>query len=144
VASDALQPESHAEDKLLLMQMAMKCSDVSNPAKPKALYDRWTAGIMQEFFEQGDEEKRRGLKVSAFMDRETTIVSKCQVGFIKFVVEPIYNALGKYLGPVRDTQLQLLAANLDDQDSQLADIEARAEADKAIKEADAEAAAAEA
>ena len=67
------------QDRKLLLNMAMKCSDINNPSKKLEYCRKWTDMIMKEFFQQGDEEKRRGLKVSMFMDRDTTDIPKCQV-----------------------------------------------------------------
>ena len=39
-----------------------------------------------------------GLPVSAFMNRETTLVPQCQMGFIKVLVMPLYAEIRKLLG----------------------------------------------
>jgi hypothetical protein len=41
---------------------------------------------------QGDKEKSLGHAPSPFMDRENTAVSKCQAGFIKIIVTPLFQA----------------------------------------------------
>ena len=66
-------------DKKLLLNFAIKCSDVNNPTKPQQQSRIWTQLIMEEFFAQGDAEKERGLPISTFMNRETTDVPKCQI-----------------------------------------------------------------
>jgi hypothetical protein len=48
-------------------------------------------------YKQGDNEKERGVPVSMFMDRTTTDIPKCQVGFIDYVVTPLYKAWDTYL-----------------------------------------------
>jgi hypothetical protein len=74
------------QDRKLLLNMAMKCADINNPSKKLEYCKKWTEMIMNEFFNQGDEEKRLGLKVSMFMDRDTTDIPKCQVvTFILFL-----------------------------------------------------------
>jgi len=55
------------------------CADLSNPTKPQLLYNRWVERIMEEFFRQGDQEKARGIDVSAMCDRQTATVEKSQV-----------------------------------------------------------------
>ena len=67
------------QDRKLLLNLAMKCADINNPSKKLEYCKKWTEMIMNEFFNQGDEEKRLGLKVSMFMDRDTTDIPKCQV-----------------------------------------------------------------
>jgi len=84
-----LDMEKKAE-KLLLLGIALKCADVGHTAKAHALHLAWTERITGEFFLQGDEEKRRNLPVSPFMDRETTVIAKSQTGFIEFLVLPLY------------------------------------------------------
>lgn len=39
---------------------------------------------------QGDAEKNVGMPISAFMDRTTPNVPKCQSGFIQFIAMPTY------------------------------------------------------
>ena len=43
---------------------------------------KWTALVMTEFFAQGDKEASLSLNVSLFMNRNTTNIGTCQVGFI--------------------------------------------------------------
>ena len=52
---------------------------------------------MAEFFEQGDKEKAMKLPVSPMCDRATTAIPKTQIGFIDFVVQPLYTAWGRHL-----------------------------------------------
>jgi hypothetical protein len=46
-----------------------------------------------EFFLQGDLEKQNSVAVSMFMDRTTTNIAKCQLGFIDILVFPLFDAL---------------------------------------------------
>jgi 3'5'-cyclic nucleotide phosphodiesterase len=52
---------------------------------------------MTEFFNQGDREREKGLPVSMFMDRQTTVVGKCQVGFIDYIVMPLFEIWDTYM-----------------------------------------------
>ncbi len=85
------------EDRLLIMIMAMKCADVSNPAKSLTNHKQWASKVMQEFFLQGDEEKSRNLPVSVFMDRNQDQTAKCQLGFIDYIVLPMFEAWDVYM-----------------------------------------------
>ena len=77
------------DDRLLCCETALHCSDLSNPAKPQQLAVVWTELIMEEFFRQGDRERKLHLKVSPMKDRFKSNIAKCQLGFINFVVEPL-------------------------------------------------------
>merc|ERR1711916_51567 len=77
------------EDRLMLLKMAIKFADVSNPGRPSSLATAWSNRVVEEFFAQGDKERQRGIPVSPFMDREHAMVPKSQVGFISFVVLPL-------------------------------------------------------
>ena len=68
-------------DRKLLLNMAIKCSDVNNPSKPLEQCKVWTELVMEEFFRQGDREKVHGIPISMFYSRGTDI-PKCQIVFI--------------------------------------------------------------
>jgi cAMP-specific phosphodiesterase 4 len=55
------------------------CADLSNPAKPLPVYRQWVQRISEEFYRQGDLEKKAGLPVSAMCDRNSTNLEKSQV-----------------------------------------------------------------
>ena len=46
-----------------MIKMVIKFCDISNPSKNWENHMRWTRLITEEFYLQGDEEKKRGLKV---------------------------------------------------------------------------------
>lgn len=79
------------------MDIAVKCADISNATKKEALCRKWAQFIMNEFWNQGDEEKRRNIPVSMFMDRTNCRVEKCQVGFIDYIVTPLYEVWDDYV-----------------------------------------------
>ncbi|KAJ3038957.1 High affinity cAMP-specific 3',5'-cyclic phosphodiesterase 7A, partial [Rhizophlyctis rosea] len=85
-------PLSNADNRLTILEMGMKCADLANPSKTFALSSKWTEVIMEEFFRQGDRERQMGLAISQFGDRGNTNVGKCQIGFIDFLVAPMYDA----------------------------------------------------
>jgi len=75
------------------MENILHSCDISNPARRTRIYLLWTDRVLSEFFNQGDREQERGFAISNFMDRETTNIAKMQIGFINFVVTPLYQAL---------------------------------------------------
>jgi hypothetical protein len=48
-----------------------------------------------EYFEKSDREKVEGLPVAPFMDREKVTKPSAQVGFIKFVLIPLFETVAK-------------------------------------------------
>jgi hypothetical protein len=76
------------DDRNLFWKICIKCADVSNMAREWGLYERWLTRIMAEFFRQGDEEKKMGLQVSPFMDRETVQIPSAQISFLDFICLP--------------------------------------------------------
>ena len=73
--------------------MCLHTADISNPAKPSKISEGWTAKVYEEFFRQGDMEKKLNMQVSLMCDRETTSINKAMIGFINFVVKPTIDIL---------------------------------------------------
>ncbi|XP_074101918.1 dual specificity calcium/calmodulin-dependent 3',5'-cyclic nucleotide phosphodiesterase 1-like [Cotesia typhae] len=75
-------------DKSKAVSLALHCCDISHPSKKWKLHHRWTMLLLEEFFRQGDMEQALGLPFSPLCDRNNTLVSESQIGFIDFIVEP--------------------------------------------------------
>ncbi|KAJ3285755.1 High affinity cAMP-specific 3',5'-cyclic phosphodiesterase 7A [Blyttiomyces sp. JEL0837] len=99
------------QDRKLILNIAIKCADVNNPAKPSESCRHWTELIMEEFFRQGDDEKKKGVPVSMFMNRETTDIPKCQIGFIDFIVHPLFEAWSGFMQEDLKPQMENIANN---------------------------------
>lgn len=56
--------------------------------------------VLEEFFSQGDKEKELGLTVQMLNDRNKVKKSFSQIGFIEFVVCPLYFCFGAIMPPV--------------------------------------------
>lgn len=83
-------------DTALMLQSTVHALDVSNPAKPWALYKEWTRRVQTEFFAQGDEERKVGLAVPRMNDRTNPLpLPKMQLGFIHAIVLPMFTSLSK-------------------------------------------------
>ncbi|XP_065129425.1 cGMP-inhibited 3',5'-cyclic phosphodiesterase 3A isoform X2 [Paramisgurnus dabryanus] len=80
---------TNENDRLLVCQMCIKLADINGPLKSKELHLRWTEGIVNEFYEQGDEESSLGLPISPFMDRSAPQLAKLQESFITHIVGPL-------------------------------------------------------
>jgi hypothetical protein len=113
---DFLQPKDgesgvlNKDDRMLILNVALHTCDVSNPARALATYVTWAERVLTEFFNQGEKEKEFGLPVSNFMDRETTNIAKCQIGFINVLVHPLFVALHEFL-PSMQTCIDNLVKN---------------------------------
>ena len=68
------------------MCLIIKAADISNPARPLSVYKQWIGCVMTEFWAQGDAERAAGLSISMNCDRHNASISRCQVGFIDFLV----------------------------------------------------------
>jgi len=82
-------------DRLLVGQMAIKIADISGPSKEWTLHNRWTDRIIEEFYQQGEDERILGMPLSAYMDRNDSKVPELQSSFIKHLVSPLYLAYEK-------------------------------------------------
>eukprot|EP00040_Diaphanoeca_grandis_P044526 m.12608 g.12608 ORF g.12608 m.12608 type:complete len:556 (-) comp9383_c0_seq1:262-1929(-) len=81
--------------RLLVMKIIVKCADISNPARPQEIANKWQERVLQEFYHVGDLERDRGLDVSKFHDRHHPEEVTCQDGFMKYIVGPLYEGLHK-------------------------------------------------
>ncbi|KAL6254209.1 hypothetical protein P5V15_014830 [Pogonomyrmex californicus] len=87
-----------AEDRHFILQIALKCADISNPCRPWDISRKWSYKVCEEFFRQGDYERRLNLPVTPLCDRHTTSIPKIQTGFFKHVVTPLYVEWHRFLG----------------------------------------------
>lgn len=100
------------ENKLFLLKTALHAADISNPLKPRRLMLKWTQMLVEEFWEQGDIERRMDLEVSPLCDRETEskTVPKGQLGFVNFVIYPFWSIVADVVVEAKEA-LEFLAAN---------------------------------
>lgn len=74
---------------------------------------------MKEFFHQGDMERERNLDISAMCDRHTATVEKSQVGFIDYIVHPLWETWADLVYPDAQHILDTLEYNRDWYQSQI-------------------------
>jgi len=84
-------------DVNLGITMCVKLADISNCGRPQKLYHGWCNVIVDEFFQQGDRERLQGMAVSPFMDRFTTVMAKGQIGFMNYIVAPLFECIAEWL-----------------------------------------------
>jgi len=100
------------EDRRLVLQLALKCADVSHTAKSGPTHIEWTNRVTKEFYMQGDAEKKNKMPLSPNMDRKNSDLPKSQVGFISFLVLPLYKAWSEMFDESKIC-LDALQSNLD-------------------------------
>lgn len=126
---------SNENDRLLVCQICIKLADINGPAKVRELHLKWTEGIVNEFYEQGDEEASLGLPISPFMDRSSPQLAKLQESFITHIVGPLcnsYNAAGLLPGQWVDEE-EGAESNEDDDGAQLESDDEEIEDDLILK-----------
>eukprot|EP00008_Paramoeba_atlantica_P002356 CAMPEP_0201502742 /NCGR_PEP_ID=MMETSP0151_2-20130828/84300_1 /ASSEMBLY_ACC=CAM_ASM_000257 /TAXON_ID=200890 /ORGANISM="Paramoeba atlantica, Strain 621/1 / CCAP 1560/9" /LENGTH=130 /DNA_ID=CAMNT_0047896363 /DNA_START=606 /DNA_END=994 /DNA_ORIENTATION=- len=84
------------ENRLLVLKIALKGADISHTTKAQHLHLAWTDRVSEEFFCQGDEEKKAGLPISPGMNREEVNLCKSQMGFLNFLGLPLYQEFAKH------------------------------------------------
>merc|ERR1739845_307094 len=92
----------------LLVKLFLHVSDISNSMKPFRICRIWAWQVLEEFFLQGDAEKRLGVPVQALNDREKVNRAFSQIGFIEFMVCPLVFVVLKVLPPLQPHTEQLI------------------------------------
>ncbi|CCD69647.1 putative 3',5'-cyclic-AMP phosphodiesterase pde-4 [Caenorhabditis elegans] len=98
-------------DKIQVLQSMIHLADLSNPTKPIELYQQWNQRIMEEYWRQGDKEKELGLEISPMCDRGNVTIEKSQVGFIDYIVHPLYETWADLVYPDAQNILDQLEEN---------------------------------
>ncbi|XP_048832127.1 high affinity cAMP-specific 3',5'-cyclic phosphodiesterase 7A isoform X3 [Brienomyrus brachyistius] len=103
---------SNSGHRHFVLQMALKCADICNPCRPWELSKRWSEKVTEEFFHQGEIEKRHNLEVSPLCDSQTNTVGSIQMGFMTYVVEPLFAEWARFSDTrLSRTMLGYLALN---------------------------------
>lgn len=119
----------NGDDKMTVIKMAVHLADISNPVKPFKLALIWTGLLYDEFFKQGDEEQRLGRDISFLMNRKTTNIAGCSIGFINMLVAPAYEELVKVI-PKAEVCIENIEANKEKWEEQKDEFQRRMENDE--------------
>ncbi|OZC08947.1 Calcium/calmodulin-dependent 3',5'-cyclic nucleotide phosphodiesterase 1B family protein [Onchocerca flexuosa] len=98
-------------DKIKAICLIVHACDISHASKPWELHSRWTEGVLEEFFRQGDLEASMGLPYSPLCDRNTVHVADSQIGFIDFIVEPTMVICQEMLTNIIEPLIPLQSSN---------------------------------
>jgi hypothetical protein len=84
------------DDRRFLSKLCLKAGDLGHGALNWSLHVPWSTRIVQEFYAQGDEERRLGLPISALCDKkDADNLAKSQKGFLDFVVTPMMQVMSE-------------------------------------------------
>uniref|UniRef100_A0A8D3EF65 Phosphodiesterase n=1 Tax=Scophthalmus maximus TaxID=52904 RepID=A0A8D3EF65_SCOMX len=111
VTSSGVLLLDHYTERIQVLRNMVHCADLSNPTKTLLIYRQWTERIMEEFFRQGDKERERGMEISAMCDKHTASVEKSQVGFIDYIVHPLWETWADLVHPDAQELLDTLEEN---------------------------------
>ncbi|KAF4675904.1 Calcium/calmodulin-dependent 3',5'-cyclic nucleotide phosphodiesterase 1B [Perkinsus olseni] len=76
--------------RMTLLQLFLHAADISNPTKPFKSCKAWANRVLDEFFAQGDLEKAQNIPVQMLNDRNTVSRPHSQIGFLEFLVAPLF------------------------------------------------------
>uniref|UniRef100_A0A803TRD4 Phosphodiesterase n=1 Tax=Anolis carolinensis TaxID=28377 RepID=A0A803TRD4_ANOCA len=99
---------SNEEHVTQLKMVLIKCCDISNEVRPMEVAEPWVDCLLEEYFMQSDREKSEGLPVAPFMDRDKVTKPTAQIGFLKFVLIPMFQTVTKLFPEVEEVMLQPL------------------------------------
>jgi len=109
---DTSSPEAENASKQLISSALIHAVDISTSIRNFDVSETWADLLFDEFFAQGDYEREHGMEVSFLCDRHTTEIAGGQVGFIDFVVLPLFKQLGNINQDVLDVQVQSGKTNM--------------------------------
>ena len=78
-----------------LKVVMVKACDISNEVRPMEISEPWVDCLLEEYFMQSDREKSEGLPVSSYMDRDTVTKPTAQIGFISYILLPMYQEIAR-------------------------------------------------
>ncbi|XP_029318431.1 cAMP-specific 3',5'-cyclic phosphodiesterase 7B-like isoform X2 [Cottoperca gobio] len=105
-----LQLSSHRH---FTLQIALKCADVCNPCRVWELSRQWSDRVCEEFYSQGDLERKFGMEISPLCNQETDSVPAIQIGFISYIVKPLFDEWHRFTehSPLSQTMMGHLNKN---------------------------------
>ena len=110
---------SNHEQHVRCLGLLLHCCDVSNPGKEWSIYCSWTDKVMQEFNEEYEEETALGLPHGFF--NPGAPLPEFQLGFINYVVKPLFNAMDKVNGIELSSPLAHMNANITSWETRIAE-----------------------
>jgi class 3 adenylate cyclase len=100
-----------AEDRLLLVNFLLHCADLGNPLLPPTLSRRIANDLAREFEAQAEQERQAGLPVTVMLATDDVAKAKLELGFLEYVVRPLYVTLAAVAPRLGEKCLRLIDAN---------------------------------
>nr|CAH8859935.1 unnamed protein product [Trichobilharzia regenti] len=97
--------------RMQILECVIHAADLSNPTKPLEIYQQWVSRIMEEMFRQGDQERKFGIEISPMCDRETACIYSTQIGFIDYIVYPLWETMAELLYPGAQILMENITKN---------------------------------
>jgi hypothetical protein len=96
-----------------LLKMLVHCADLSGQALDTDLAQEWGIKVMQEFQQQSQKEEEKGLPLTPIMKglEDPARQHQEQLGFIQFVVLPLFQTMSAILPELKDL-LPKIEANM--------------------------------
>jgi len=85
-------------DPRKLISYALHVSDLSHPTKRFDIHMEWSTRLTKEFLAQGDKELELGMEPGALFDRRKVNMEKGQIGFINFIILPLWINWTTFIG----------------------------------------------
>jgi hypothetical protein len=108
-SSTLISSTNSDKNRISLCRILLHAADISNMARPWVISKQWSDLIVQEFFSQGDEEKKRKMAISPGMDREVCSQQSISLKFGQLIL-PYFESLVNLL-PKSHIFVDFLVAN---------------------------------
>ncbi|XP_040285121.1 cAMP-specific 3',5'-cyclic phosphodiesterase 7B isoform X2 [Bufo bufo] len=97
-----------SDHRHFMLQIALKCADICNPCRVWELSKQWSERVCEEFYRQGDLERKFGLEISPLCNQQKDSIPSIQVGFMTYIAEPLFVEWARFTG---DTPLSVNMIN---------------------------------
>ncbi|KAM3720840.1 putative 3',5'-cyclic phosphodiesterase pde-6 [Dirofilaria immitis] len=101
--------ENENNVSLTICRMLIKCADIGNPTREWELCEKWAMRIVEEYFDQTNEEREKGLPLTMeLFDRNICNVPLTQCGFIDMFAREAFTSWTQFSNiPILLTQLEM-------------------------------------
>ncbi|XP_015249983.1 PREDICTED: cAMP-specific 3',5'-cyclic phosphodiesterase 7B isoform X1 [Cyprinodon variegatus] len=96
-----------ATHRHFILQIALKCADICNPCREWQMSRQWSERVCEEFYRQGELERKFNLEISPLCDQQTDSIPAIQIGFISYIVEPLFEEWQRFTEPSVLSQIMM-------------------------------------